>query len=131
MSGPLARSVEEWIGANDDAKIPDRVRQRVVTRANQCCQNCGVRVRHSGEVDHAVALILGGPNRESNLRFLCANCHAAKTKADVAAKSRAAKKQKRLGPLVKPQSAWSKKPEAYEYDWKLRKYVPRAHRNPD
>ena len=127
----MARSCKEWVGKDDDAAIPPRVKLRVKSRANDCCQNCGIRVRYGGEVDHAIALILGGQNAEGNLRFLCANCHAAKTKADVAAKSRAAKKQKRLGPLVKPQSAWSKKLEAYEYDWKLRKYVPRAHRNPD
>ncbi len=107
----MARSTDEWIGKDDDAKIPERVRQRVVARANQCCQNCGMRVGFGGEVDHAIALILGGPNRESNLRFLCANCHAAKTKADVSAKSRTAQVKTKLGPLrrERPKPLYRKK----------------------
>ena len=104
----MARSVKPWEGKTDDEKIPDRVRQRVAARVNHCCQNCGMRVGYGGQIDHAIALILGGKNAESNLRLLCQNCHVAKSKADVAAKSRSAQTKKRVGPLVKGQSKWSK-----------------------
>lgn len=106
----MARSTKEWVGKTDDTPIPPRVKLRVRARANQCCQNCHIRVGYGGEVDHAIALILGGENAESNLRFLCQNCHAAKTKADVAAKSRAAKRQIGMAGF-KPQSEWSKRIE--------------------
>lgn len=102
----MPRKVPEWVGENDDSKIPDRVRQRVVARANQCCENCGMRVRHSGEVDHVIALANWNPtpeaahgNREANLRLLCKSCHAAKSRRDVSEKSKIAKTQKRMGPL--------------------------------
>jgi 5-methylcytosine-specific restriction protein A len=96
----MPREVPEWIGATDDTKIPDRVRVRVKVRANDCCENCGVRVRYGGEVDHIKALKLGGPNREGNLRFLCRNCHAAKSREDVALKSKAHKTQVRMANLA-------------------------------
>jgi 5-methylcytosine-specific restriction protein A len=98
------RSVEEWVGSSDDAKIPDRVRVRVKVRANDCCQNCGHRVRYGGEVDHTKALVNGGENREGNLRFLCKNCHAAKSQQDVALKSRAHKTQVRMANLARKKS---------------------------
>jgi 5-methylcytosine-specific restriction protein A len=100
------RTVQEWIGKDDDAKIPDRVRLRVKSRANDCCQNCGNRVGFGGEVDHVIALAnwsgasgLPHGNRESNLQLLCKNCHKPKTARDVAEKSRTAKAQIKLGPL--------------------------------
>jgi 5-methylcytosine-specific restriction protein A len=105
----MPRATKEWIGKTDDTPIPPRVKQRVVARANQCCANCRLRVGFGGEVDHTVALINGGENRENNLRFLCANCHKTKTKVDVAIKSRAAKTQRAVGPLKREQSAWSKR----------------------
>jgi 5-methylcytosine-specific restriction protein A len=121
----LPRTVPEWIGKTDDTPIPPRVKARVVARANQCCQNCGMRVGHGGEVDHAVALILGGKNAESNLRFLCANCHAAKSKTDLAAKSRSAKTQRAMGPLRRdePKMKFSKR-----FDGTVTKWNPATKR---
>jgi 5-methylcytosine-specific restriction protein A len=99
----VPRSVKEWFPhkpdgtPNDDAKIPPRVKLRVIARANDCCQICGVRVRQGGgDVDHICAIIAGGENRENNLRFLCRNCHGGKTRKDVAQKAADAKTQKHL-----------------------------------
>ena len=126
----MPRTVKEWIEPNHDKPIPDRVKDRVVKRAGGCCQNCGVRVASGGQIDHVPALILSDePQRESHLRFLCKPCHATKTGKDVAAKSESYEKRKKFGPLKEPQSAWSKKLEAYEYDWKLKRYVPKGDHN--
>jgi 5-methylcytosine-specific restriction protein A len=96
----MARSTKEWIGKTDDTAIPPRVKIRVKSRANDCCQACGVRVRYGGQVDHIEAVKFSSEtrplNRESNLRFLCGPCHRLKTGEDVAQKSREAKTQKSL-----------------------------------
>lgn len=107
----MPRTVKEWIGKDDDTPIPPRVKTRVVARANHCCANCGIRVRYGGQIDHIVALINGGENRESNLRLLCANCHKAKSRRDVAEKSKIAQTQIRMGPLKRERRgfwAWRK-----------------------
>jgi 5-methylcytosine-specific restriction protein A len=92
----MPRRVDEWIGKNDDAQIPPRVKLRVKARSNDCCEACGVRVRYGGQVDHVLALINGGENRETNLRFLCRACHAGKTRSDVSEKAKTARKQASL-----------------------------------
>lgn len=84
------RSVDEWIGKNDDELVPRRVRVRVFTRADGCCANCGRRL-HPGDkwtCDHIVALINGGENRERNLQVLCEWCDKPKTVFDIATKSK-------------------------------------------
>jgi 5-methylcytosine-specific restriction protein A len=96
----MPRSVDEWVGSSDDAKIPDRVRVRIKSRANDCCEICGNRVRYGGEVDHVVALVNGGTHSEGNLQFLCKNCHGHKSRADVALKSRTHKTQVRMANLA-------------------------------
>ena len=92
----MPRRVEEWIGKTDDTQIPPRVKLRVKARSNDCCEACGVRVRYGGQVDHILALINGGENRETNLRFLCRTCHAGKTRSDVSEKAKTARKQAKL-----------------------------------
>jgi 5-methylcytosine-specific restriction protein A len=105
----MSRSRPEWNEPNHDKPIPPRVKLRVAALANYCCEICGARVRFGGEIDHRIALINGGEHKESNLQFLCAADHAAKTKTDLAIKSRAAKTQRAVGPLKREQSAWSKR----------------------
>jgi 5-methylcytosine-specific restriction endonuclease McrA len=112
----VSRKVEEWVGASDDSKIPARVKQRVAARSNLCCKNCGVRVTFGGEIDHVIALAnwIWSPevphgNRETNLRLLCRSCHATKSRDDVSEKSKIAQIKKRMGPLRREQSEWSKR----------------------
>lgn len=98
----MPRAVEEWIGRADDSAIPPRVKARIVAaQAGICACGCGNKLGVAGErieFDHAVALINGGDNRESNLRALRAPCHKAKTAADVHLKSIVARKRgKHLG----------------------------------
>lgn len=98
------RSVPEWIGRTPDADPPPRVKLRVRDRARSGdgrlrCQSC-TRTIAEGEpaaIDHVVALVNGGENRESNLRLVCLKpCHRAKTKRDVTQKASAARKRRKL-----------------------------------
>lgn len=99
------RSIEPWIGKNDDCSIPPRVKERIARRANDCCRNCGRPVggRLRAEFDHVTPLILGGAHAEDNLQLLCHECHGAKTALDVKLKAKVARVRKRhvLG-LKKP-----------------------------
>ncbi|MBN8968954.1 MAG: HNH endonuclease [Rhizobiales bacterium] len=101
----MSRSVDEWIGKTDEAKIPPRVRLRVFERHNGVCHISGRRIRagEPWECDHIVALVNGGEHRESNLAPALVDKHREKTKGDVAEKSRVRrKKSKMLG--IKPAS---------------------------
>lgn len=106
----MTRKTDEWIGKNDDAAIPPRVRVRVFDRHNGRCHLTGRRIR-SGEAwdcDHVVALVNGGEHRESNLAPALRDAHRAKTAEDVAEKATVYRKRaKHLG-IKKPRTirAW-------------------------
>jgi 5-methylcytosine-specific restriction protein A len=102
------RSVDEWIGKDDDAIPPPRVRIRVFDGAAGRCHLCGRKIG-AGEYwqcDHVVAICNGGSNRESNLKPACRNCCYSKTAEDVAEKSDIADKRKKHI-LPKPKSTLS------------------------
>lgn len=85
----MTRTVTEWIGKTDDAKIPPRVRLRIFERHHGICHLSGRKIA-SGEpwdCDHVVALVNGGSHRESNLAPALRDKHREKTKADVAEKA--------------------------------------------
>lgn len=87
----MARTVSEWIGKTDDHRAPGKVRDRI-RLAHPNCNLCGLPFSGGDkvELDHVVALINGGENRESNLRPVHAKCHQGKTAADVAEKAKVA-----------------------------------------
>lgn len=113
------RALPEWIGKTPDSKPPPHVRARIFdTHGGKC--HIAKRKIESGElwdVDHVVALINGGENRESNMAPALRDKHREKTAADVAEKSRVARKRaKHLGIEAKKKpfpgsraSGWSKK----------------------
>lgn len=91
----MSRQIPEWIGASDDVAIPQRVKLRIFQRFGGVCPSC-TRKLQPGKwaVDHVLALINGGQHRESNLQPLCTSpCHSAKTKTDVALKSKTYRRQ--------------------------------------
>lgn len=96
-----ARSLDTWTGAHPDAAIPPRVRLRIFDRDQGRCQSCTRKVGIGGEAyqyDHIVPLIAGGAHSEANLQLLCTDCHKAKTREDVAEKSKVASiRKKHLG----------------------------------
>lgn len=88
----MSRTVKEWVGKTDDAKIPPRVRQRVYDRYNGICHLSGIQIRPGmpWDCDHIQALINGGEHRESNLAPALRDKHREKTAEDVAEKSKTA-----------------------------------------
>lgn len=95
------RTVTEWIGKNDDARIPDSVRERVAGKTGDRCAIC-CNVAKPGDVDHVIPLILGGRHAESNLQWLCKPCHKGKTKLDVKLKAKVARVRKKNLGIRKP-----------------------------
>lgn len=98
----MTRKVPEWIGKTPETPIPPRVKARIVMRQKGLCGcGCGVKLGAAGErieYDHEQALILGGENRESNIRAVRSRCHKPKTRKDVAQKATEARKRsKHLG----------------------------------
>ncbi|MCZ4501013.1 MAG: restriction endonuclease [Marmoricola sp.] len=96
----MTRAVEEWIGRTDDQKVPPRVRQRVFDREGGVCHITGKAIAPGDlwDLDHKVALILGGQHRESNLFPALREPHRRKTAVEMAIKSKIAKvRQKHLG----------------------------------
>lgn len=86
----MSRTVPEWIGKTDDAKVPPRVRLRILKRYDNCCYLSGREIRpgDAWELEHKVALILGGEHRESNLAPALAEFHKPKTAAEMKVKAK-------------------------------------------
>lgn len=104
----MTRKVPEWIGKTDETTPPPRVKARIVMAQDGICAcGCGQKLAMSGErieFDHKQALILGGENRETNLRALRSPCHKTKTREDVAQKSKEARKRSKHLGFHKPRS---------------------------
>ena len=58
-----------------------KLRARVLRRAGNVCEVC--HARPAVDVDHVLAVALGGTDAEDNLRALCGWCHRKKTRSDV------------------------------------------------
>lgn len=89
----MSRAVPEWWGATDDTPAPPRVRARVFLAHGGVCHLTGRKIApgERWELDHVVALINGGENRESNLAPALVAAHKAKTAQDVAQKAKDAR----------------------------------------
>lgn len=101
----MTRSVPEWIGKTDDAKVPPRVKARIFLREDGRCHLTGRRIRvcDPWDLDHKIALINGGEHRESNLFPALRDKHREKTAEDVAVKTKTARvRAKHLGLWPKP-----------------------------
>ena len=86
----MSRDVPEWVGKDDNAKPPPHVRARIFDAHNGICYLAKRKI-NAGEpwdLDHVIALINGGENRESNMAPALRDKHREKTKADVALKSK-------------------------------------------
>lgn len=55
---------------------------RILKAQDGACRACGCRLEHF-EMDHVVALGLGGANSPDNWAALCPPCHRSKTRADL------------------------------------------------
>jgi 5-methylcytosine-specific restriction protein A len=70
-------------------------------KAEGRCAKCGLEA-NPGQYDHAISLILGGKNAESNIQLLCVPCHKAKTRLDVKLKAKVARVRMRHAGIRKP-----------------------------
>lgn len=90
------RTIPEWRGKTDDAKVPDRVRLRVWLDHEGICWLSKRKIRPGElwELEHKVALCNGGQHRETNLAPALKDKHKVKTAADVAEQAFVRRKQK-------------------------------------
>lgn len=93
----MSRSVKEWVAKHDDQKVPDRVRDRVFERENGMCHISGRKIApgEPWELEHKVALILGGQHRETNLFPALVDPHKRKTAAEMKIKAKIAAVRKK------------------------------------
>ncbi len=107
----MSRALPEWIGKTDNTAAPPRVKARIYLDAEGKCKCCTRFIDGSAlvaEYDHAIPLIIGGQNRETNLQLLCSECHAKKTKLDVKLKAKVARvRAKHIGIAPKRQKIQS------------------------
>jgi 5-methylcytosine-specific restriction protein A len=109
------RTVPEWIGKTPDTPAPPRVRLRVFQAHGGIC-HISKRKIAAGEpwqLEHVIALINGGENRESNLAPALIDKHREKTREDLAEKSavyRKASKHAGIRPPPQIQSRGFPKP---------------------
>jgi len=100
----MSRSVPEWIGKTDDAKVPDSVNVRVFERYGGVCYLSGIKIE-SGmdwELEHILALCNGGEHRESNMAPALVAPHKDKTRADRRLKAKNDRVRKKHLGLKKP-----------------------------
>ena len=78
------RTVAEWIGKTDDAKVPTSVQVRVFERYGGKCYLSGIKIEPgmAWELEHIIALCNGGEHRESNMAPALVAPHKDKTRAD-------------------------------------------------
>jgi 5-methylcytosine-specific restriction protein A len=78
------RSVDEWSSTNPDAKIPERVKLRVLRRNENKCFLTGILIADGQQFDcdHRVPLEEGGAHAESNLVPVLRLPHEVKTAAE-------------------------------------------------
>lgn len=109
IDSPYGRSVEEWFGATADSMPPPHVRMRIFDRAKGICHISGRKIMpgEKWDLEHKLALCLGGENRESNLAPALSDKHKEKTAEDRAIKADLdAKRGKHI--LPKAKKPWSK-----------------------
>lgn len=92
----MPRAVKEWWGKTPETPAPPRVRLRVFQRDGGKCHISGRKIQpgEPWQLEHKIAIINGGENRESNLHPALVDKHKEKTKADLAEKSHVADRAK-------------------------------------
>lgn len=75
--------------------LSTKMRLQIFTDASGCCHLCGVKigVGERWEVEHVIALSLGGEDRPENMRPAHVACHKVKSAKDAADTARAVRRQ--------------------------------------
>jgi 5-methylcytosine-specific restriction protein A len=92
--------------------LTTKMRLQIFTDAAGCCHLCGVKigVGERWEVEHVIALSLGGEDRPENMKPAHVACHKVKSAKDAGDTARAIRRQaKHLG-IKRPRTitAWRK-----------------------
>lgn len=121
----MGRSVEEWVGATNDAQIPARVKLRIWERCGGLCGLTGKKLRPGDgyDFDHIIALEDGGRHAESNLHVVWRPAHRKKTAAEAGGRAERRRKQKKHLGFDKPKGRSLSPPPGYRFDWSKRRYV--------
>ena len=100
------RSTDEWIGKTDDAKVPPHVRLRVFDRYGGICYLSGRKIGagDAWDIEHILAICLGGEHRESNMAPALKDPHKIKTKADRRQKAKNDRVRKKHLGIKKPRT---------------------------
>jgi 5-methylcytosine-specific restriction protein A len=100
------RSLDEWHAEHDDQAVPPRVKLRIFSEHGGFCPICTRALRPGQwDIDHIIALGIGGQHREGNLQPVCRTpCHSDKTKADRRAKAKSDRSRKRSAGIAKPRT---------------------------
>lgn len=98
------RSVPNWVGATDDAKVPDRVKLRIFEREGGRCWLTGRKINpgDAWDLDHKIALCNGGTHSEDNLAPALREEHRKKTAEDVKMRAKADRVRKKHLGIHKP-----------------------------
>ena len=80
----------EWVGKTPDAKIPEKVQDRVVLVWGHTCYLTGAPLGgKKPEFEHVIPLSMGGEHREGNLRPVSKQAHKLKTAKEAAQRAKA------------------------------------------
>ena len=106
--------------------ISRTVRARVFDKAQGLCHLCGgkIDVADKWDVDHILALALGGADNESNFAPAHKKCHQRKSAGDVGM-IRKADRQRAAHIGAKGPSKW-RRPDGVRFDWKSGRYIKEA-----
>lgn len=93
----MPRSTPEWVGKTPDTPVPDHVKLRIFRDHGGRCHISGRKILpgDAWDLDHVIALINSGENRESNLAPALRDKHRQKTAEDVKAKAKGDRAEKR------------------------------------
>lgn len=102
----MPRAVTEWFGKHPDAKVPAAVRLRIFRAYEGRCYLSGREIKpgEKWELEHKVALILGGEHRESNLAPALSEFHKTKTAAEMKVKAKTDAIAKKHTGITRPSS---------------------------
>ena len=78
----ISPSSGEPLDATPRLSMSPQRRARILARFNGCCAYPECRVETGLELDHQIALFLGGKDDDTNIIPLCRDHHAAKTRLD-------------------------------------------------
>lgn len=92
IDNPLGgRSLPEWFGSSPDAKVPDRVRDRIFVRSGGVCylSRRKITAGMKWELEHMRPLSMGGEHREANLAPALVEAHREKTSKEATDRAKA------------------------------------------